>query len=36
MLAVLELLREEHAYPDNLGFGDDLKVIWSLWREKRD
>ena len=34
-LAVLQLLREEHAYPENLGFDDDLKIIWSLRREKR-
>jgi hypothetical protein len=36
LLAVLHLLCEEHAYPENLGFGDELKTLWQLWRAPRE
>jgi hypothetical protein len=35
ILAVLHLLCEEHAYPETLGFGEELKAIWQLWRAPR-
>ncbi len=35
ILTVIQWIREEHRYPEDLGFGDDLKLIWRLWRGSR-
>ena len=32
LLAVLQLLCDEHAYPETLGFGETLTTIGRLWR----
>jgi ParB family transcriptional regulator, chromosome partitioning protein len=35
MLAVVRLIRESHQYPDDLGFGEEIKAVWNLWRGGR-
>jgi len=32
MLTVMRLIRDSHRYPDNLGFRDEIAVVWRLWR----
>ena len=32
MLRVVRLIRESHPYPDGLGFGKEIAVVWRLWR----
>ena len=32
MLAVLQLAKDSHRYPGDLGFEPEIKTIWRLWR----
>jgi hypothetical protein len=32
MLTVLQLIRESHRYPGDLGFGEEINAVWRLWR----
>ena len=32
ILTVVSLIYQSHAYPDALGFGEDMTSLWRLWR----
>ena len=32
MLLVLGLIAQEHHYPDDLGFGPEIAIVWNRWR----
>lgn len=32
MVTVFGLIATQHAYPDELGFGQDLEMLWRMWR----
>jgi hypothetical protein len=32
ILTVLRLIRECHRYPDDLGFGTEIRAVWQRWR----
>ena len=36
MLKVVRLIRESHQYPDGLGFEEEIKAVWQLWRGGKD
>ena len=35
MLAVLKVAKGSHRYPGDLGFEQEIKAIWRLWRGER-
>ena len=34
MLLVLQLIRESHRYPGDLGFQPEVEAMWRMWRRK--
>ena len=32
MLTVVRIIRESHAYPNDLGFENEITAVWRLWR----
>jgi ParB family transcriptional regulator, chromosome partitioning protein len=32
MISVLGLIRQTHRYPDDLGFGEEMRAVWKSWR----
>lgn len=32
MISVLGLIRQNHRYPDDLGFGEEIQAVWKSWR----
>jgi len=34
MLLVLQLIRESHQYPSDLGFQPGVEAVWRTWRRK--
>jgi hypothetical protein len=35
MIAVLHLIKESHAYIDELGFDTEIQLIWQRWRSPK-
>src|ERR1700730_2524826 len=35
ILTVLRLIRQAHRYPDALGFSEEIKAVWQMWRGHR-
>ena len=35
MLTVLRLILQSNRYPDDLGFGEEIRAVWRLWRGDR-
>ena len=36
ILSVLQLLRVEHQYADDLGFRPEIEAVWQRWRSARE
>ena len=34
MLTVVNLIRESHRYPNDLGFEEEIQEVWRLWRKR--
>lgn len=35
MSEVFSLIADHHSYPDELGFGQEMKMLWKQWRQKQ-